>query len=271
MRDTSMGQVLFAVAILALGGLSLGSGDFAFVWQPVPAALPGRVELAYLSGTVLCVCGVGLLVRPTVALASFVLTLYTLVWLLALHVPQIIAAPLQEMNWGGAGEIATLLAASWILYASHTAPWRRFYVMHLTGDHAIGYARIVFALGVPLVGLEHMLYSTATASMVPAWLPYRTGWAYATGAAHIAAGLAILFAVLPRLAAALETLMMGIFTVLVWIPAVMAVPTQRFGWTALLISTVITAAGWIVTESYRGLPWLAWSRRRTVAADLAVH
>lgn len=251
MRGISMGQLLFALALLALGCLSLFSGDFAFVWQPVPPDVPGRMVFACLSGIVLCAGGLGLLIRQTVALASFVLTLYTLLWLVVLHVPHVIAAPLQEQNWGGAGEIAALFAASLLLYAANTAPWRRFYIMPLTGANAVRCARILFAIGVVLVGLEHLIYSSATADFVPHWLPYRLGWAYVTGVAHIAAGLAIACSVLPRLAAVLETWMMGIFTVLVWIPAVMAAPMQRFGWTALLMSTVITAAAWVVAESYR--------------------
>jgi len=266
-----MGQLLFALTMLGLGCLSVFSGDFAFVWQPVPAAVPGRALLACLSGAVLCVASAGLLIRRSMALAAFVLVLYTWIWLVVLHVPHVIAAPLHEVNWGACGEIATLVSASWILYASATAPRQTFYFKSLTSEKALRMARMLFAIGVPLIGLEHLVYGDATAAMVPAWLPYRMGWAYFTGIAHIAAGLAILFSVLPRLAAALETLMMGIFTVLVWIPAVMAAPTQRFGWTALLISAVITAAGWIVTESYHGVSWLSSRQPQDHLAKLAMR
>jgi uncharacterized membrane protein len=271
MRGLSMGQLLFAVTMLALGGLSLCSGDFAFVWQPVPAGIPGRAVLACLVGALSCLAGAGLLIRRTSALAAFVLTLYTLIWLLALHIPHVIAAPMHEINWGASGEIATLVAASWILYASSTAPWHKFYMLSLTSENAIRAARILFAVSVLFIGLEHLVYSADTAAYVPAWLPYRLGLAYLTGIAHIAAGLAILFSVWPRLAAALETLMMGLFTVLVWIPVVTAAPTQRFVWTALLMSLVITASAWIVTESYRGVSWLSSRQPREHLAKLAMR
>jgi uncharacterized membrane protein len=214
---------------------------------------------------------VGLLVRRAMVPLSFVLFVYTVIWLLALHIPRVIANPLQESTWGGSGEIATLVGASWILYASMAQPADRFYFAALTGPKAIFWARVMFAIGVPLVGLEHLVYGPDTANFVPAWLPARLGLAYFTGLAHIAAGLAILFAVLPRLAAALETLMMAIFTVLVWIPAVIAAPAQRFTWTALLISTVITAAGWIVYESYRGMPWFSFGYSRNPLAHPAMR
>lgn len=271
MRISGIGHIVFALALIALGLLSLGSGDFAFVWQPVPPDIPGREYIAYVSGAVILLCGVGLLIRSTAVLASFALTIYTLIWLLVLHVPHVVAAPGQEMNWGGCAEIVTLVAGSWILYTSTVATHDRLYVASLTGANALRIARILFALAVPLIGLEHLIYSKPTADMVPAWLPGHLFWAYFTGAAHIAAGIAILFAVLPRLAAMLETLMMGIFTVFVWIPAVMATPTQRFAWTALLISTAITAAAWIVTDSYREAPWLSFSRSRGQAVNGAAR
>ena len=271
MRVTGIGHVVFAVALIALGILSLFSGDFAYVWQPVPPDIPGRALLAYVSGALMCATGVGLLIKRTVAPASFVLTIYTLIWLLLLHVPHVVMAPLQEVNWGGCAEIIALVAAAWILYASTSTLHSGLYVSSLTGAKAVRVARWLFALAIPLIGLEHLIYAQPTADLVPAWLPDRLGWAYMTGIAHIAAGVAILIAVLPRLAAALEAVMMGFFTLLVWVPAVIATPTQRFAWTALLISTVITAAPWIVADSYRGAPWFSFSRSRNQVADLATR
>lgn len=271
MRMTGIGQLLFALTMLVLGVLSLFSADFAFVWQPVPEGMPGRAVLACLSGAVLCLGGAGLLVRRTATPAAFILFVYTLLWLVLLHVPRVIMGPQHEINWGGAGEIMTLVGASWIVYASSAAPGDRCYVASLTGAKAIRWGQILFAVGVPLVGLEHIVYASMTADYVPAWLPDRLGFAYFTGIAHIATGVAILIAVLPRLAAALETLMMGIFTVLVWGPVVMAHPEQRFNWTALLISAVITAAGWVVLESYREAPWFSFSRSRSALGNVAVR
>lgn len=271
MRITGMGYAVFAIALIVLGLLSLFSGDFAFVWQPVPTGIPGRALLACVSGAIMCATGVGLLIKRTATAASFILTVYTLLWLFVLHVPHVVAAPMHEVNWGACGEILTLVAASWILYASIAEPSSGLYFPSFTGANAIRIARWLFAVAVPLIGLEHIIYAQPTAEMVPAWLPDRMGWAYMTGVAHIVAGLAILFAVLPRLAAALEALMMGIFTVFVWIPAVIATPTQRFAWTALFISAVITAAAWVVADSYRGVPWFSFSRSRNQFANLVTH
>jgi uncharacterized membrane protein len=269
MRMAEMDRVVFALAFVALGLLGVFSQDFASVWQPVSPDLPGRAWLALISGAVMTIGGAGLLWRCTRVPAAFVMMAYTLLWLLALHVPRVILAPMHEVTWGGCAEIVTLVAACWVLYASAATSNDKPYVAALTGPHALHMARIAFAVVLPLIGLEHLVYAKETADMVPAWLPYRMGWAYATGIAHIAAGLAIALNVLPRLAATLEAWMMGGFTVLVWIPSVMAAPSQRFVWTGLLISTVITAAGWIVAASYADVPWFSLGRLRSRKMELA--
>jgi len=271
MRMADMGRVVFALAFIALGLLGVFSRDFASVWQPVSPDLPGRAFLAVLSGTAMAIGGAGLLWRRTLVPAAFVMMAYTLLWLLALHVPRVILAPMHEVTWGGCAEIVTLVAACWVLYASTATSSDKPYVAALSGTQAVQVARIAFAVVLPLIGLEHLVYAKETADMVPAWLPYRMGWAYFTGIAHIAAGLAIALNVLPRLAAALEAWMMGGFTVLVWIPSVMATPSQRFVWTGLLISTVITAAGWIVASSYAEVPWFSLGRLRHRTNELAVR
>lgn len=270
MRVADLGRAVFALAFVALGLLSVFSQDFASVWQPVPTELPGRAVLAVLSGAVMLVGGAALLLRPTRTAASFALLLYTLLWLLVLHVPRVIMTPIHEVNWGGCAEIVTLVAACWLLYAGAAAPSDRAALPWLRGAHAVRNARIVFAVVLPLIGLEHIVYAKETAAMVPGWLPYPLAWAYITGLAHIAAGLAITFDRLPRLAATLEAWMMGGFTVLVWIPSVTAAPSQRFAWTGLAISTVITAAGWIVAASYRHVPWLSFHRARHRGDELAL-
>jgi len=271
MRVIDGGRVVFGLAFVALGLLSVFSQDFASVWQPVPDGLPGRAFLALMSGATMTVGGAGLLMRRTLVPAAFVMMMYTLLWLVALHVPRVIMGPLHEVTWGGCAEIIMLVAANVVLYACTATPDDRPYIAALCGTRSLRVARIAFAVALPLIGMEHLIYAKETAAMVPGWLPYPVGWAYLTGIAHIAAGLAIALNVLPRLAATLEAWMMGGFTVFVWIPMVVATPSQRFAWTGLLISTVITAAGWIVAASYREVPWFSFKRSENRVIGLAVR
>jgi hypothetical protein len=88
-----------------------------------------------------------------------------------------------------------------------------------------------------------------TADLVPAWLPYRIGWACVTGAGQIACGLGVLFSVPPRVAARTEAVMISLFTLLVWGPAILAAPTTWMPWTAFFISWAIASAAWAVAQN----------------------
>src|SRR5580658_10497400 len=92
MRLSGLGHPLFAVALAGFAVLSLGSGDFAYVWQPVPAWVIGRSLLAYASGALLLVCAAGLLWPRTMAGSSLVLALSGVASMLLLHVPRIAMA-----------------------------------------------------------------------------------------------------------------------------------------------------------------------------------
>jgi uncharacterized membrane protein len=269
MRIMGMGRLAFALTMIALGLLGLFAGDFALVWQPVPPDIPGRTMIACICGALMCVMGAGVLIKRSAVPAAFALTIYTFLWVTVLHMPHLIASPLQEGNWGACGEIVVLVAGAWILYASSATPADGPYFQALCGAKAVRAAQMSFAVAVPFIGIEHFVYAKDTAGLVPSWLPFHYGWAYLTGAGHIAAGIAILFNILPRLAAALETGMMGVFTILVWVPAAMTTPPQRFAWTALLMSAVITAGAWIVADSYRDAPWFSFSRSRNRLGDAA--
>jgi uncharacterized membrane protein len=239
---------LFAVGMIGLGVLALIFGDFALVWQPVAPWVPGRTILAYGSGVLMLLGGFGLLLRATAPWSARVLCPYLIVWLL-LKVPALVVAPQMEAVWLGFGELAVLLAGGWVLFARLAKFPEGSSFAFATGENGILLARILFAVWLIPIGLSHIVYVKQTADLVPAWLPFRTGWAYLTGAGQIACGLGVLFSVLPRVAAMAEAGMLSLFTLLVWGPAIVAGPGKRLAWSAFFISWAITAAAWLVAKS----------------------
>ena len=254
MRDRQrLTECLFASGMIGLGILGLITGDFLMQWQPVPAGIPGRQALAYAAALLMLACGVGLLSPRTARLSVRILCPYLIVWLL-LKVPGVLAAPGMEASWLGLGEIAALLAGGWILFARHADLPADSPLAFATGARGTRLARILFGLALLPVGLSHLVYPAETAALVPAWLPARGAWAMLTGAGQMAAGLGVLFSVLPLAAAVAEGAMLTIFALLVWVPAIAINPTGRLPWTAMLITWVIAGAAWVVAGSLAGDP-----------------
>ena len=239
-------RVFFALGLIGLGVLSLIYGDFALQWQPVPAWFPARTFLAYASGAVMVIGGAGLLSRRTATLSSAILLVYLLLWLLLLKLPHVVMAPLLEFNWLGFGEIAVIVAGGWVLFAADHGQQESSKLKFATGESGMRIARRLFAFALIPIGLSHFVYAPQTIGFVPVWLPFRPAWAYLTGFGHIAAGLGVLFGVVPRLAATLEAGMIGVFTALVWVPLVVKTPMSQLPWTGLLVSWTIGAAAWVV-------------------------
>jgi uncharacterized membrane protein len=187
-------------------------------------------------------------VRTTAAWSARILFPYLIVWLL-LKVPALLVAPQMEAVWLGFGELAVLLAGGWVLFAKLVGLREGSPLSFASGENGVRIARILFAASLIPIGLSHIVYVKQTADLVPAWLPYRIGWAYVTGAGQIACGLGVLLSIFPRVAARAEAAMISLFTLLVWGPAILASPTARMPWTTFFISWAIASAAWAVAQT----------------------
>lgn len=237
-KNRQLARAAFATGIVGLAIVGFTFGDFAGLWGSLPISAADRHGLAYASSALMIVCAIGLLIDGTAALAARVLLLYFALLVFALKIPVVIKAPLVEGSWQSMSEMVVPLTGAWVLAVSNA--------------RSIRIAQLVFGLALIPLGLSHFVYVKLTAPLVPAWLPYHTGWAYLTGAAHLAAALGILLGILPRLAAAMEAAMLTIFTVLVWVPAIMATPSSQGSWSELTISWAVSAAAWVVAASITG-------------------
>jgi uncharacterized membrane protein len=250
MRIASAGHAVFAAVMIALGIQGLMTGRFTTVWQPVPAGIPAREALVYLCALVSLASGLGLLFRRTAALAAGLLLALLILWVAAWRVRFAITAPLIEGSWSLADTLV-MTAGAWVLFAWFATDRDKQRIGFATGGRGVRIARVLYGLGMLPFGYAHFANLNGTAGLVPAWLPWHVAWAYLTGAAFVAAGIAILAGVCARLAAALSALQMGLFGLLVWVPILAGGPSNAFQRLEFATTLSLTAAGWVVADSYR--------------------
>lgn len=251
MKLRSWGHVLFAATLIALGILGLIQRDFTPIWAPAPKGEPAREILVYLSAIVFLVAGVGLLWQRGAAVASRVLLGFLLAWLLLWDVPQLVLQPGMGLTWA-ACKTAVMVAAAWVLYVWFAGDRDGQRLRFATGNTGLRIARSLYGLALIPFGIAHFTYLERTTSMVPGWLPWHLFWAYFFGCTFIAAGLAMIVGVYARLAAILMVVQLAMFTVLVWVPVMVRGPSAS-DWSEFVVSWVLTAAAWVVADSYQGV------------------
>ena len=256
MRIVSLGHAIFAAVFIGIGVLGLIQPGYAAVWDGIPKALPGREYLPYLSSVVALACGLGLLWPRTASVAARVLLAYLLLWMLIFKGRIIILAPTTEGAYQTAGENAVEVAGAWVLYTWLANDWDRRVLGFATGDKGVRIARVFYGLAMLAFGFSHFVYLQFTTPLVPSWLLWPVFWAYFTGTAYIAAGVAVLTGILGRLAATLAAVQMAAFLFLVWLPKILGGSMSDFNWGEIVVNIALVAGAWLVVESYRGEPWL---------------
>ena len=264
LRIASVGHAVFAATLVVLGIMGVIKGTA--IWEPIPKTIAGHEALVYLTDVIFVAVGAGLLWKLTATAAARVLFAYFLCWWLLARVPGLFRSLSVDVYWSACRD-AVMVAAAWVLYSWFAGDWDRHRLGFMVGDKGLRIARGLYGLAMIPFGLAQFQYVARTAGLIPSWLPWHLFWAYFTGWCFVAAGLAMIVGLYGRLAASLSGLQMGLFLPLVWVPAMMAGTMNTFEWGEALVTWVLTAAAWVVADSYRGIPWLAAAgpRVRTTA------
>jgi uncharacterized membrane protein YphA (DoxX/SURF4 family) len=239
-----LGWRVYGLGVVALGIVCLAWGDFDF-GQPVPKAFPDRAVLACAAAVFMIVAGAAVEWRRTTPWAAAGLTAYYTLIVVVLMNGRIVLVHLTEYGaYSSAAEQLAIAAGGLIVFAN-SAPMDSALAARLA---RVG--QIVFGICAVLFGGAHFFYMNLTVPLVPKWLPPNQAfWAYATGIAHIAAGIAILSGVPARLAAILLTIMYASFTPLVHLPMLLADPSKFFTWSENALNLALTGVAWVVADS----------------------
>jgi hypothetical protein len=231
MKAASYGRVVFGASAVLFGVIGLMWHD-ADTWQALPyfkqTFVADVLAVAQIAG------GIGMFFPSAVRWGSILLgAVYAILTLGC--VPSMIAHPNVYGSYVLFFEILALVCGAFAAYAPAAA------------RIGMGVCTVSFALA-------QVAYLKFTASLVPAWiLPNQMFWAIATTIAFALAAIAILINVQARLALRLMTLMLALFGLLVWVPALVTHPEMHGNWSEFALNYLITGAAWLVAEC-RDLP-----------------
>ncbi len=239
----AFGWRVFGLGVMAMGMVCLAWGKFD-PSQPVPKFFPGRVAFAYAADALMLVAGAAMAWRRTAAWGAAALTAYYLFLVVIVMNGRLIPAHYAEFGtYSGIAEQLAIAAAGLIVYAGNAR------IDAVLAQRLTRVAQLTFGACAVLFGGAHFFYMNLTVPLVPKWLPpSQEFWAYATGIAHIAAGLAILTGVQARLAGILLTVMYASFTPLVHVPILLADPSSYFNWSENALNIALTGVAWVVAD-----------------------
>jgi uncharacterized membrane protein len=254
-RIASIGHAVFAVIMIVLGAVGLLNPDLVSLWNPVSINVPAHELLVHLIALISMAAGVGLLVQRMAAIAARLLLTTLLLWLLLLRLPNFSLEPVFAACWS-VFPLVLMVAASWVLYVWFAADWDSNHIQLILGNNGLRIARFLYGVSLIFFGIAHFVDVKGTVSLVPHWLPSHLLWAYFTGCAFIAAGLATLIGFCARLAVTLSALQLALFLFLVWIPIVAIGSKDPFQWSETILNAALCAGAWVIADSYRDTRWL---------------
>ncbi|MEP7087753.1 MAG: hypothetical protein ABI884_10640 [Gemmatimonadota bacterium] len=241
-KTFALGRAIFAAALGSLGVQCLLRGNAIPTLEPVTsaAALP---LIGWITGIVLIAAAIASLLPPSASYGAAVIAAVMLLWVALLHLPALIVAPKNGGEWTSASESLAIAGAALVLFG----------LTRISDAHAarcILAGRIFFGVCMLGFGALHFIYIAYVAFVIPGWIPAHVFFGYATGVAHVAAGLGILTGVLGRIAALCTALMFGSWVLIVHGPRVIAKSQDPNEWTSMLIALAICGGALLIAEVF---------------------
>jgi len=207
-----MGRIFYAIGMIAFGVQHLMYGAFITRVVPqLPAWIPGQKALAYLFGIVLVIAGGAILAQIRVREAALTLAAITAASTVLLYAPKLLANPYQAPLITQMFKAVAFCGGALVLLMSATPGASR---SGGTIDRVLPIGRYLFASFLIVGGVQHFMYPTFVATLVPAWVPpSQLFWTYFAGTALIAGGTGIIVPLTTQLAATLAGTM-----ILLWVP-----------------------------------------------------
>jgi uncharacterized membrane protein len=229
------GRAFYSVGLACIGLQHFFYTNFPWVVIPdFPAWIPFRLLWVMVFGAALTAAGTAILFNLTGRRVAAWTGVALLLLVLVAHLPnQLTGAYAAVLGaWTNAFKELTLAGGAWIAAISYGTsepplpPWL---------ERALPLGRYFFAVTLIIFGIDHFLYSTFVATLVPGWVGARMFWTCFAGIALIAGGAGMMVKRVAWLASLLVGGMIFLWLLMLHIPRAIADPYTNVGneWTSV--------------------------------------
>ena len=228
--SSNLGRYVFGVATLATGLITLVSLNDSHQ----------LIYIVYAAAAAQILGGAAINLRWTLKMGAAILCAAYLVFVLRC-VPGIVAQPKIYNSWGNFFEQFSLLTGGAIVYARFSPA--------LSPEALKRIGRICVGICAASFTLEQGFYLSASANLVPKWLPPSAMfWALTTTVLFGLAAAALLTNRMALLSTRLLTMMLVIFGLLVWVPLVLSDPHSQSNWSEMAETFAIAGTACILAD-----------------------
>jgi uncharacterized membrane protein YphA (DoxX/SURF4 family) len=219
-----LGRLFFALAMVVFGADHLT--DALNISQLVPSWMPAHLFWTYLVGVALIAAALSITVKRHARLASILLGIMLLLFVLMLHIPNLLSQPRDRVLWVTAWRDLAFSAGSFTFAGSLMRPARADAAHSL-----VTIARLLLGVAALFFGVVDFLRPAVAPGVpldliTPSWIPGHLFWAYLSGAVLVSCGLCILLNFKARQAAIYVGIMILLLVVFVYLPILFSKPSD---------------------------------------------
>ncbi len=223
-KTLPFGRLFFAIPMGVFGTEHFT--DTENVARIVPSWMPLHTFWVYLVGIAVIAAALSIILEKHARLAATLFGCMLLLFVVLIHIPNIVATHGARLFW--------VIGLRDIAFSGGAFALAGRQLKRTPSDGAPGLVTLWrFFVGIPAIvfGVEHFLHPTFAPgvpmeAITPAWIPGHLFWAYLTGAALIACGACIVVNKKVRLAATSLGIMSLLLVVFVYLPIIVANPSD---------------------------------------------
>jgi uncharacterized membrane protein len=218
------GRLFFAIAMIVFGADHLT--DALNISQLVPSWMPAHLFWTYLVGVALVAAALSITVKKQARLAAIMLGIMLVLFVLMLHIPNLLAHPRDRVLWVTALRDLAFSAGAFA-FAGDLMRSTRANAAHWL----VTIGRVVLGVAALFFGVEDFLHPEVVPGVpldliTPTWIPGHIFWAYVSGAVLVPCGVCLLLNFKARQAAIYAGLMLLVLVVFIYLPIAFSKPSD---------------------------------------------